>query len=159
MNEGRVIQVGRTAEIYERPQTRFVASFMGASNIFSGKVVAHNGNGLVIQDKSGLRILAREFQGIRDEEVAGLSVHPEMIEVLPANQKRLTLDFPPNSLSGRITEIYYQGDFTELVVLINQTDKTMAVHLNRCNTTAVPLSVGQDVNIRWHPSHSNLFTG
>jgi ABC-type Fe3+/spermidine/putrescine transport system ATPase subunit len=159
MNEGRVIQVGRPAEIYEKPQTRFVASFIGAGNIFSGKVVAHNGNGLVIQDKYGLRILAKESQGIRDEEVAGLSVHPEMIEVLPPNKKPLSSDIATNLLMGRITEIYYQGDFTELVILINQTDKTVTVHLNRCNTTALPLSVGQDVNILWDPSHSILFTG
>ena len=53
MYDGQVIQVGAPAEIYEKPRTRFVASFMDASNIFSVKVVSHNGNGLVIQDKSG----------------------------------------------------------------------------------------------------------
>lgn len=159
MNEGRVVQVGRPAEIYERPQTRFVASFMGASNIFSGKVVAHNGDGLMLQDKSGLRILANQPQGVTDEQVVGLSVHPEMIDVLPANKKPSTSDMPTNSLPGRITEIYYQGDFTELVILIDQTDRTMTVHLGRSNTAADALSIGQDVHLRWYPEHSNLFVG
>ena len=43
MNRGRLVQIGRPAEIYERPDTRFVADFVGAVNLFEGEIVAGAG--------------------------------------------------------------------------------------------------------------------
>jgi ABC-type Fe3+/spermidine/putrescine transport system ATPase subunit len=49
MDRGRVLQVGRPTEIYERPATRFVAEFLGLSNFFSGTYVERRGDGVVVE--------------------------------------------------------------------------------------------------------------
>ena len=53
MNEGVIEQIGTPEQIYERPKTKFIASFIGESNIFEAEVEAANGNNaiLIIKDK------------------------------------------------------------------------------------------------------------
>ena len=55
MNQGRIQQVATTTEIYERPANRFVADFVGESNIFHGTVTEPG----VISLEGGRRLLAR----------------------------------------------------------------------------------------------------
>src|SRR5579883_2582327 len=43
MDRGRIVQIGAPADIYERPNSRFVAEFVGAANLFDGEVVAAGG--------------------------------------------------------------------------------------------------------------------
>ena len=56
-NEGRLVQIGAPAEVYERPQTRFVADFVGSSNVLPPDVVASLGFG-------------RTFASLRPEAIA-----------------------------------------------------------------------------------------
>jgi iron(III) transport system ATP-binding protein len=54
MNQGRIEQVGRPREIYERPATEFVAEFVGTSNFFTGEVVSRErGGGYVVASPAG----------------------------------------------------------------------------------------------------------
>ena len=49
MNRGRVEQLGTPEELYERPQTRFVADFIGTTNLLSGTVESVDGEHAVIR--------------------------------------------------------------------------------------------------------------
>ena len=57
MKDGRLIQLGTPGEIYESPRTTFVADFMGASNIFPGRVVSQNGNRIELRSEDGLQLV------------------------------------------------------------------------------------------------------
>ncbi len=77
MREGKVAQMGSPNEIYESPKTEFVAAFMGASNIFSGKMIAKQEGKIQLETKDGLRIVASsEPKDIGNEDITGISVHP-----------------------------------------------------------------------------------
>ena len=45
MDQGRIVQEGAPAEIYDRPQNLFVAKFLGAANVLAGKVEERDGEG------------------------------------------------------------------------------------------------------------------
>src|SRR5712672_2742802 len=61
MRDGKLEQVGSATEIYQRPVSKFVANFIGASNMFSGHVEARQGGGAIIGVSAGLRLLVDEL--------------------------------------------------------------------------------------------------
>ncbi len=81
MNKGRVQQIGAPKEIYRSPANRFVAEFMGATNIFAGKVVEASGGRVLIENASG-RFAARDGgRGIGQGASAALVVPADWINV------------------------------------------------------------------------------
>ncbi len=155
MRDGKIMQIGTPLEIYEAPQTRFVAGFIGSCNIFSGRALSKNGSKLYFEDQYGHSLGIPDCELADAEQVRGISVHPEMIEILPPNQAR-PAEKPENLLRGRITDIFYQGDFTELTIQIPETDCRVTVHLSRSQDCRVPLQQGREVVLRWDVCHSNI---
>ena len=157
MNEGKFLQIGTPDEIYETPQTVFVASFMGASNIFSGKVVSQK-NGLIeLKTQNGSRIYAPAAEDINGDEVAEFSIHPELIHIGPVEADAQQFDPQKNTaFAGIIKEVFYQGNFSEITVLIKEIDKPLVIHLTRGAGPEVKLSKGQDVNVSWESRRNNV---
>ena len=96
LNEGRIHQIGTPREIYERPKTRFVASFIGETNFLEARVV----NGEVITEIGKVRVFgldgAREFC---------ISIRPEKLKI---NQQA------ENTFEAVVEEIGYLGSFLML---------------------------------------------
>jgi spermidine/putrescine transport system ATP-binding protein len=103
MNAGRIEQLGEPADLYERPQTAFVASFLGISNLLPGTV---SGPGAVRLDEgTEVRVPAEALNG-RTGRVA-VGVRPEKIRLGHGEQNRL---------SGRVLETAYVGVATQYVL-------------------------------------------
>jgi len=155
MRKGKLEQAGTPHEIYETPRTRFVADFMGASNIFPGKAIA-SGNGKVqLKTEGGLRIIASENNDIRSEDVAGVSVHPELVELLPKGAGMRE----DNRFRGKIIEMIYQGDFIETKIRLEQTGEPITCHLSSRQAGNTQFSPGEEVSVRWSPESSNILLG
>lgn len=161
MNEGRFLQIGTPDEIYERPKTTFVASFMGASNIFAGKVVAAKDGKVELETRDDTRIFALEPETIGKEEIAGFSIHPELINIRPIEGEE-----PPDdpeefaSFKGTVSEVFYQGDFSEFTVLLKETDMLLTVHMTREGMGfGMRLSEGQEVVASWNYRDNNVLAG
>lgn len=94
-NDGRIMQSGTPAEVYERPQSRFVADFVGSSNV-----------------------LSPEFSAARGGPRAWTSLRPEKITV-----EALEPDRSPGLMSaeGEVTSIQYQGAITRIGLISNGT--------------------------------------
>ncbi|WP_437655365.1 ABC transporter ATP-binding protein [Sorangium sp. So ce1182] len=101
MNKGRIEQQGVTAEVYERPQSRFAAEFFGAANLISAQRV---GATLVFTTVGALRV-----QTTPQWEFGTLAIHPEWIE-LCENEP------PENGVRGVVRESFYRGDHVELII-------------------------------------------
>jgi spermidine/putrescine transport system ATP-binding protein len=99
MDHGRIVQQGAPHEMYERPQTRFVAGFLGAANIIP--VSAHSDE----RCDTPLGLLIAERTPTWNE--GHLSIHPERI-VISAQQ---TL---PNTVQVTVVDAIYRGDHVEL---------------------------------------------
>jgi len=155
MANGRLEQVGTPNEIYETPRTKLVADFMGASNIFLGKVIAINSQEVQLETEDGLKIIATKNNDIRSEKIAGISVHPERIDVLPEGTD-LEGD---NKFRGKVVEMNYQGDFTETRICLNQVDRFITVHLSNEPGQNARFSLGGGVLLCWSRHSSNILIG
>ena len=158
MKTGKLLQVGTPDEIYETPRTRFVASFMGATNIFAGHVVDSRDGRLTLKTKTGLQVVVPEAADIPIDQITGFSVHPELIDLLPA-------DADPEStthvmLPGTVKEVFYFGDFSEMSVLIDDADINLTVYMTRgWNVSNMKMSQGQRVVARWSAESMNILVG
>jgi spermidine/putrescine transport system ATP-binding protein len=157
MKDGRVEQMGTPKEIYEQPQTQFVASFMGATNIFPGRVVTRKPGKVEIESLNGLRLTSPVTEDIDSERITGISVHPELICV-DTNKEVCSLAASKghNVFQGRIVEVFYQGDFSELTIALEQYDKSLTVYLNRSSDQEINLEGNQPVLIHWNWQHNNI---
>jgi len=160
MNEGKFLQIGTPNEIYETPQTVFVASFMGATNIFLGKVVSKKDAKIELETKDGSRIFAPTPQDIGRDDIAGFSIHPELINIGPVDTDSQPLDPERHTtFHGIIKELFYQGNFSEITVLVTGIDMPLTVHLTRGSGSEIQLSEGQDVTVSWDYTSNNVLTG
>ncbi len=88
MREGRVQQIGRQEDLYERPETSFVAGFIGRSNLVAGRV----GGGAHLETEAGCRIaLAGRY---RELGRVCLAVRPEAVRLVPAGADGPRADGP-----------------------------------------------------------------
>jgi len=160
MNDGKVVQIGTSTDIYETPKTTFVASFMGATNIFPGRVVSRHGGRIELETEDGLRIFAFEPEDVRSEEIAGISVHPELMQITSKTGSTGPDDSHENNLfHGTITEVFYQGDFSELTISLKPANRPVTIHLNRGMEHGVQVVPNEDVIVRWNWNHSNILAG
>lgn len=160
MNEGMFLQIGAPEEIYETPRSVFVASFMGASNIFLGKIISRKDGKVELKTKEGFRIFAPAPEDIANDEISGFSIHPELISVKPLEADDQPVDSQKTTLlHGEINEVFYQGDFSEFTIRLKETDMLLVVYLTRGKRYRIRFSEGQDVTVSWDSSSNNVLAG
>jgi len=108
MNQGRVEQLGPTEEIYELPQTAFVAKFIGDSNLIPAKALEPR----KVKTQIGVFELDQEDALTTGQEVL-LSIRPEKI--------RLFREKPnlPNVFLAKVDDIIYTGSENQYVLLVD----------------------------------------
>ncbi len=109
MNGGVLEQVGTPAEIYEHPASKFVADFIGESNILEAYVEKVEGNTLTILFETG-RVIAHAA-GFNEEEIIYVSIRPEKLKC-----SRIAVE--GFSIRGVIKEHIYTGSVIKTVVEI-----------------------------------------
>ncbi|MBD2504967.1 ABC transporter ATP-binding protein [Anabaena azotica] len=117
MNQGKIEQIGTPSQIYEHPQTAFVADFIGDTNLFSGEITALEAEYVQIVTKTGLSIVVARTEDTPTELLKSVvvSVRPEKIQ-LSLYQPSLV----NNCFEGRLVNVMYLGTHVNYVVqLIN----------------------------------------
>jgi spermidine/putrescine transport system ATP-binding protein len=157
MKDGKIIQLGTPDEIYESPRTTFAADFMGASNIFTGRVEARKGGRIEFRSKDGLQLTFPDSNEIDIDTIEGISVHPEVIRIaLDATEAKPLESGGHTTFHGRIRDIFYQGDFNELTIALKDAQQDLTVHLSRGIAHDKELCTGQDVIVYWNCMHNNI---
>ena len=136
MNGGRIEQLGTPSDLYERPRTAFVASFLGASNLLPGTVVEPGR--VRLEDGTEVRVPESTLAG-RTGKIA-IGIRPEKIRVG---------EIEPNRLSGNVTEIAYIGVSTQYVV--DTSVGPMSVYVQNDRPGASPVVTGQQFVLSWNP--------
>ena len=77
MNKGRVLQVGSPAEIYEHPTSRFVAEFIGESNLIPGEVVEMRDGMAMVRVSEGVLVSGRAAQPLTTGDRVTVAIRPE----------------------------------------------------------------------------------
>ncbi|MER3409276.1 MAG: spermidine/putrescine ABC transporter ATP-binding protein [Thermoleophilia bacterium] len=136
MNRGRIEQLGAPDELYERPRTAFVASFLGASNLLAGTA---NGNGIVRLDGGGeVRVREAVLAGCSGRVAVG--VRPEKIRLGPVEENRL---------QGRVAEVAYLGVATQY--LVDTDHGPIQVYVQNADRGTLAAAPGQGVVLSFSP--------
>ena len=154
MSKGRLLQVGTALEIYEEPNCRFVADFIGETNFISGPVLS-TADGQAEFEADGLRMLADAGSDVRPGAPATLAVRPERV--------RLSAEKPadtPNAFASEVRESIYIGTDTHYRVDLTP---NVSIRIRRQNTIPIgmpalagPSGVGTWVS--WYPESARILT-
>lgn len=109
MNDGVLQQVGTPREIYEKPATRFVASFIGETNLFDGIVHKIDGDKISVSIESG--IITGKGEGFKEGEMVAVSVRPE----------RMLYSITPVegfTVAAKVKEQIYVGSVLKVIVIL-----------------------------------------
>ena len=150
MNNGRIEQLGAPREVYERPSTRFVAGFIGTSNLIEGRVTGMDGTTAVLDRGHGETITVPD--AVRAGAGVGgqlhLTVRPEKIVLGVAQPEPGRC-----ALRGRVAEVVYLGSSTQYAV--RMTDGTeLSVFVQNSSDSSDVAEREQDVWLSWRPEHS-----
>ena len=133
-NKGRIEQVGSPADVYEKPATRFVAGFVGTSNLLTGDV-------------------ARQVMG----QEGTFTVRPEKIRIVAVAD---TPAADETSAVGRILKVLYLGPETRYVVDLDAGAQLVVVAQNLSTSSSEVLEhEGQEVRLTWKRIHNLSLAG
>jgi spermidine/putrescine transport system ATP-binding protein len=149
MNQGRIEQLGTPRELYEHPATRFVAGFIGTSNILRGRVDRETGGLAVIELGLDERVLAPCGPMARAGQEIEVVVRPEKMALLSDGA---VLD-DRCAVRGRVREVVYVGTSTSYSVVVTGGTEVTVFRQNAAAGEA-EVSEGQDVWLVWAPEHS-----
>lgn len=150
MNRGRIEQVGTPAEIYESPASRFVTSFIGATNFLTGDVTGREDDLLVVDLGQDQRILVPTRQDSGDSS-REFFVRPEKMWLLPHPPPPRNGSGPLNSLRGRLVDRIYQGPVTRYRVEVVNGLEILVSSQNDAPLPDTGSSPGDPVWVQWHP--------
>ena len=142
MDHGRIVQVGTPAEIYEQPNSRYVADFIGNINLIEARVVT-NAGGQIRMDATGTGAVvdAHQQMSAATGDTVWFAIRPEKISV--------THDPPAhagvNALQGEVWDIGYLGDMTVFYVKLDSGKVVKASMLNAQREVEDPIAYDEKV--------------
>jgi spermidine/putrescine transport system ATP-binding protein len=149
MNDGAIEHLGTPRDIYEHPRTRFVAGFIGTSNLISGTASRVEGGRAVIEVSPDERIVVPVSDGgVAPGSPLELTVRPEKIEI--------STDRPPDRgcvLRGKVNEVVYLGTSTNFSVTTT-TGADIVVFQQNSAAAGDVAARGDNVWLSWQPEHS-----
>ena len=150
MNAGRIEQLGAPRDVYERPRTRFVAGFIGTSNIISGKVASMDGSTAVLDTGADETILVPHATetGATVGGPLDITIRPE--KILIAGERP---DSGRCAIRGRVTEVVYLGTSTQYDVTALGGAELRVFVQNAADSTDIA-ERGADVWMSWRPEHT-----
>ncbi len=142
MNDGVIAQLGTAHELYERPATRFVAEFIGESNVVEGALETPT----TFVSANGLRFTVAESESAAGRPLI-LVTRPEKVALTRRTANEQSID-------GRVRERVYVGDFTRYRVEVGE-HLTLTVKIQN-NRSAVIAEEGEAVQLFLDPADARI---
>ena len=139
INQGVLEQVDTAFDIYEHPKTRFVAGFIGESNIFDAVVISQDGDTVTV----GTEVGKAQASGFTGELAAGTAVS---VSVRPENMLYSRERVEGFHIKGVVKEHIYVGNLIKTIVLLNDGTE---VKINRFSMDDLPKE-GEMIYLYWH---------
>jgi putrescine transport system ATP-binding protein len=143
MSEGQFLQVGSPEEIYESPNCRFVADFIGSVNLLEGTVREEYNDHTVIDTQSGPIYVGRGVAAPRGSQ-AGVALRPEKISI---SRQPVAKDY--NTMAGAVEELSYYGNLTVFHVRLHDGQRIKVTHLNHYRHDDLGFNAGDQVYLHW----------
>jgi iron(III) transport system ATP-binding protein len=144
MRRGRIVQVGTPRGLYTRPESAFVAEFIGGTNLLPGRLEETGDLFLVKTDAGMVRAQNGAKGGMRGHPVL-CSVRPESVHLRPVEGSAQEL---MNQLTGEVQSIMYRGDSEEYCLRLGGGVLLRAVQHDQAMRKA---QVGDQVTVHFDP--------
>ncbi len=147
MADGKVLEQGAPAKIYERPQTRFAADFLGSMNFIDGQIKGIDGDAYVIEtDQLGTIKAPNTAQKFAEGEKLTIGLRPENIQISPRASKVQR----ENSVNAVVKTAAYLGDRAHIYVVLKDASEPVLVTMqNLEGAISNTLESNLDVAISW----------
>jgi putrescine transport system ATP-binding protein len=153
MNHGRLMQVATAPELYEQPNSRWVADFVGDVNLIEGRVVEAGVNSTVIESALVGRVRAAAASGAKPGDTVWVALRPEKVR-LSLEQRAAT----ENSVSGSVRDIAYLGDLSIYKVALDNGFVVEAAVANLTRMIERPISWDDRVWLTWDAAAGIVLT-
>jgi spermidine/putrescine transport system ATP-binding protein len=148
MNGGRVEQVGSPREIYEYPDTAFVADFIGSLNALELTVDEVVGDYAVARLGEGERVVVPVGSTVRAGDSIRVAVRPERVKIAPVDG---AVPDGGSRVEGTVEEIVYLGMYTQFHV---ETRPGRITSHRLADESLAPFRRGSRVALSWGPEHA-----
>jgi spermidine/putrescine ABC transporter ATP-binding subunit len=147
MRSGKLEQVGTPEEIYSRPTTRFVASFIGAANFLHGSVAGQDGSNILVRLSSGGQVCLPRTKDLQNNLL--ISVRPEAINLSGALPGKAAL---ANGTPATVQQVVYRGQTTHVHMKLGDGEPLLAFLPNRQGERVFSgIGPGDQVFASWLP--------
>ena len=145
MNQGRIEQIGGAEDIYNNPNTRFVADFVGQINLLDAQVLEQQGEWLIV-DSGGARLRAPQPQFQLNQKEITLAVRPENIQLVNGD----AVPDGMNALNGHIAGRTFAGNLVKIFVDIGNGGEVVA----ECRPQDIDATSGAAISVIWKPEQA-----
>lgn len=147
LRRGRIQQEGTPAELYNAPRNRFVAEFLGESNIFSGRVSHVDGHRALVDLGEGIRVWGLTDRALPVGQAVSVSVRPEKFHLATDN-------LAENHVNGRVAVAYFAGETMRFDIDVSSSIR-LAVKIPIRSSQAVP-NIGDLCTLAWSPNDTRV---
>ncbi len=162
MSEGKILQIGAPNDVYENPNCRFVADFIGSVNLFAGKVMDSTPDHVDAAGGECRHHISRGYAQAQVGREVQLAVRPEKISIRhtpPQDGERASgSEVGCNAVQGRVEHLAYLGSLTTYHVKLASAMTVKVTVTNAARNGATPVHVGDQVHLWWHGSDVVVLT-
>jgi spermidine/putrescine ABC transporter ATP-binding subunit len=154
MRNGRIEQSGPPEALYERPDTAFVATFIGESNLIKGTLTELRDGVGMIEQPTGRRVRSRVTCPCRLGDRVTASVRPERITIASEGSGD---DAAMNAWDGRIESVVYLGEAVRYHVVVDENRPSLAQHIvvKDARAARTRFEQGEKVRLLWPMQHTH----
>jgi putrescine transport system ATP-binding protein len=154
MDHGRLIQVATPTEIYERPNSRWVADFIGDVNLIEGRVADLGASGTVVESAAAGQLRGLACPDAKPGDTVWVALRPEKV--------RIGREPPPttgeNCVAGQVENIAYLGDLSIYKVRLDTGFVLKVTAANVARLVELPIDWDDRVWLTWTPEAAMVLT-
>jgi putrescine transport system ATP-binding protein len=154
MDHGRLIQVATPTEIYERPNSRWVADFIGDVNLIEGRVADLGAFGTVVESTAAGQLRGLACPDAKPGDTVWVALRPEKV--------RIGREPPPtpgeNCVAGQVENIAYLGDLSIYKVRLDTGFILKVTAANVARLVELPIDWDDRVWLTWTPEAAMVLT-
>lgn len=157
MDEGRIIQSGTPTELYDHPNSAYVANFLGNSNMITGRVLSADAGGVTVGFEKGEIRSSANGSSLSHGEAVSVAIRPEKATVLHDGE---TAPEGFNLLTGTVMNCLFQGNLTRIELQMDGCHDAVfhvELHLRSTSARATLPHPGAHVPIAIDPHNVSVF--
>jgi putrescine transport system ATP-binding protein len=154
MEHGRIVQVGTPAEIYEQPNSRYVADFVGEVNLLEGRLAATTAGDALVHGSGGVAFRIAQSVDATPGALVWVALRPEKVRIgveRPAEARE-------NALAGAVVEVGYLGNLSVYKVRLDDGTLMKATLSNQSRLVERAIGWNDRVWLCWPPEAAIVLT-